>query len=65
MNIPENCQQYWFIRDDGIIGLTRFYACTQDMDRLHFGNCFRTQTSAEQALKKIKEILSNSNKEWE
>jgi succinate dehydrogenase/fumarate reductase flavoprotein subunit len=63
MNTPENCQQYFYITADGSIGQTRFYTCTQDMDRLHFGNCFRTQDSAEQALKKIKEIL-NSNKEW-
>jgi hypothetical protein len=54
---PCKGERYFFVGDNGMVNFTYAEYDEVDQDYYKFGNVFRTEKQAEQALEKVKELL--------
>ena len=62
---PEKGNRYWFISDKGFVIFSYWQDDEIDNVRYNFGNVFRTEIQAKQALEKVKKLLLSLNKDNE
>lgn len=60
---PSKGERYFFVGDNGMVNFTYAEYDEVDQDYYKFGNCFRTEKQAEQALEKVKQALAEYQEE--
>ena len=54
---PKENEELFFINSKGHVGVTTYINSKQSIDRIGFGNCFRTREEAEAALERVRAAL--------